>query len=108
MLDLDALCAKPEFIKFNGKDIEVQEPDVEQMLSLVNFSQSINPDSVDDVMKLIGKITELVPELKGAKLNIEQVYALVELLTNMFKTKEQKENLEKGIEVENPKEEATS
>ena len=115
-LDLDALAPKPKTIKFNGKEIVVEQPSMRQVAKLMLFGQkyqeamtNINTTETDDqkeqkMEELLNNLTialkEIIVELKDAMLSSGQVLALMGIIFDMINPEQYKELEKKGIKVE--------
>ena len=115
-LDLDALAPKPKTIKFNGKEIVVEQPSMRQVAKLMLFGQkyqeamtNINTTETDDqkeqkMEELLNNLTialkEIIVELKDAMLSSGQVLALMGIIFDMVNPEQYKELEKKGIKVE--------
>jgi len=115
-LDLDALAPKPKTIKFNGKEIVVEQPSMRQVAKLMLFGQkyqeamaNINTAETDDqkeqkMEELLNNLTivlkEIIVELKDATLSSGQVLALMGIIFDMINPEQYKELEKKGIKVE--------
>lgn len=90
-LDLDVLAPAGAVIKYKGQNINVPPLDVSDYSVLIELQRQmngINNDNSDDpkvVMPMYEKMREfldnLVPELKGEKLNLNQIMAVFNLIT---------------------------
>jgi len=115
-LDLDALAPKPKTIKFDGKEIVVEQPSMRQVAKLMLFGQkyqeamtNINTTETDDqkeqkMEELLNNLTialkEIIVELKDAMLSSGQVLALMGIIFDMINPEQYKELEKKGIKVE--------
>ena len=108
-LDLDALVAKPKTVRYKDKTITINQPTVDDVVKLTSLSIKIGKTGNDineltafvaDTKKLI---YDIVPDLDGAELTVDQLLAMVELISDSAKTKEEKELEKNNVEAENPK-----
>lgn len=94
-LDLDVIVKDPKRVKLGGEVIEIYPPDVTDLLDigkqLLRFEKVQAGEGSGDRMKdatemmdaLRETIDKLAPNLKGKKLTIDQLYAIIGLIKGM-------------------------
>jgi hypothetical protein len=108
-LDLDLLVDNKKKIHLNGKEIEIESPDVLTLFSIFkllndfqNVQNSKKADSVIDAFEAYKKkFNELFPVLEQEKLNFRQMMGLLIFIVQESTTVEQKELKDKGISFDN-------
>ena len=102
-LDLDALSGKYKKVRFNSRIIEVKQPDLKTFLEIMELSTLVGSgddeaeNAIEALNKLIKVVHSLAPDLRGAEINTEQLFALVELIGSMVKPDDVKELQDKGV-----------
>jgi hypothetical protein len=110
IVDLDVLVPQPAIIKFQGKEIQVEQPktvDLLQMGFLLNQIMTDHGYTDDQLQKYIDQLTarmqKCIPELKGHDLNKAQLQRLVNMMTKLAMPEDMKQLEEKGISRADPK-----
>ncbi len=105
-LDLDGLVKKTRSVKLNGKIIEIGQPSLRGLVSLLDCAKSLQglqgTNDIEKITKQVAKfqteIEILIPEIKGSVLTIEQMLALLQLVMELATPSNPSPELE-GIEV---------
>lgn len=112
-LDLDTLTGQSRKVKINGNVIEVFPPSVEELFKLQQLAsqfkkidtENITEDQAFDVLEnLKSAFISLIPQLKDFKVNVEQLFKLLDLIVEMAVPHDLKELEKRGIK---PSTEAT-
>lgn len=105
-LDLDVLAKQSKHVKLNGKTIEVRPLEVGELFSLHKLGkdfQNVNTDDMDEekavqaVEALQGGFERFIPDLKGQKLSLDQMFALLDLVIEMAMPSDVEELEKRGI-----------
>lgn len=106
-LDLDTLVKPSKKIKLGGEAIEIQPPSLEELLKLSKLGGAIQKrqsgekmseeEAVEAINNLRDAFAELIPELKGKALNVEQLLALLDLVVAMAMPSDVSELEKRGI-----------
>lgn len=106
-LDLDTLVKPSKKIRFQGETIEIAPPSLEELLKLSKLGGQIQKKqtgekmSEEEAIEAIGNLREafgeLVPELKGKPLNVEQLLALLEMVVQLAMPSDVAELEKRGI-----------
>lgn len=111
-LDLDALASEYKRVKLKGNEVKIYAPDVKQIMSMMQLGDLLkdfqkdnaDPDVIKETIdKLESVLRECVSELGDMKLNIAQIFGLMNLIVNMAIPENVKELQTKGVEVEGEK-----
>ena len=105
-LDLDTLVSPTKKIRYNGEIIEVNVPDLGQLLKLskvggelqgFNAQETTEEQLAEALDKLRHAISELVPNLAVKELNLNQLLALLTFVTKMAVPSDVSELEKRGI-----------
>lgn len=105
-LDLDILAKPSKTVKLNGKTIEVRPLEVGELFSLHKLGkefQGVDTKNVDEESAvgafnaLQEGLTKFIPDLKGEKLSIDQMFALLDLVISMAMPSDVEELEKRGI-----------
>jgi len=106
-LDLDTLVKPSKTIRLNGEAITIKPPELEELLKLSKLGGAIQKkqtgkkmdesEAVEAINSLRDAFAELVPELKGKSLNVEQLLALLDLVVKMAMPSDVSELEKRGI-----------
>ncbi len=106
-LDLDTLVKPSKKIRLNGEAITINPPSLEELLKLSKLGGAIQAkqtgkkmseeEAVEAINSLRDAFAELVPELKGKSLNVEQLLALLDLVVKMAMPSDVTELEKRGI-----------
>lgn len=109
-LDLDTLVKPSKKIKFGGEVIEIKPPALEELLKLSKLGGQIQKrqsgekmseeEAVEAINSLRDAFAELVPELKGKPLNVEQLLALLDLVVSLAMPSDVTELEKRGIKLD--------
>lgn len=109
-LDLDTLVKPSKRIKFGGEAIEIQPPSLEELLKLSKLGGQIQKrqsgqkmseeEAVEAINSLRDAFADLVPELKGKQLNVEQLLALLDLVVGLAMPSDVTELEKRGIKLD--------
>lgn len=109
-LDLDTLVKPSKTIKLAGEAITINPPSLEELLKLSKLGGQIQKrqtgdkmteeEAVDAINSLRDAFAELVPELKGKPLNVEQLLALLDLVVSMAMPSDVSELEKRGIKLD--------
>lgn len=110
-LDLDTLSQSKKRVKIGGNVIEFDPPSLEDLIELAKLGGQLqkyqgkeqidNVDAMGDVMdKLKNGLTNIVPELKEYKLNINQLLALIDLFVESAQPNDTKELEKRNIKLD--------
>lgn len=109
-LDLDTLVKPSKRIKFGGEAIEIKPPSLEELLKLSKLGGQIQKrqsgqkmseeEAVEAINSLRDAFAELVPELKGKPLNVEQLLALLDLVVGLAMPSDVSELEKRGIKLD--------
>lgn len=86
-LDLDVLANETKKVKYNGELVEFVPPEVGELFAMMKLSSGVKAIDMNDAAqveegynKLRDGITKVIPALKEARLNIKQLFALLDLI----------------------------
>ena len=90
-LDLDGLVKKSKTVKLNGEIIEIQQPSLRGLVALLDCAKGLEGlQGSNDVEKITKQVTKfqqefsnLIPQLGGKTLTIEQMLALLKLVIEL-------------------------
>lgn len=108
-LDLDALTSNTKKIKLNGKEFTITPPDVAELFELMSVgkklrkmnSQDMSEEDAMNAFELMkDAFIKIIPELKGEKVSIEQLFALLQLVTKMAIPSNVKAMEEAGVKID--------
>lgn len=110
-LDLDTLSQAKKRVKISGQIIEFEPPSLEQLIDLAklgsklqkfqNMGENVDVENMSDVMdSLRDGLTNIVPELKEHKLNMQQLLALIDLFVESAQPADAKELEKRGIKLD--------
>lgn len=109
-LDLDTLVKPSKKIKLAGEAITINPPSLEELLKLSKLGGQIQKrqtgekmteeEAVEAINSLRDAFAELVPELKGKPLNVEQLLALLDLVVSMAMPSDVSELEKRGIKLD--------
>lgn len=110
-LDLDTLSQAKKRVKISGQIIEFEPPSLEQLIDLAklgsklqkfqNMGENVDVENMSDVMdSLRDGLTNIVPELKEYKLNMQQLLALIDLFVESAQPADAKELEKRGIKLD--------
>lgn len=109
-LDLDTLVKPSKTIKLAGEAITINPPSLEELLKLSKLGGQIQKrqtgktmteeEAVEAINSLRDAFAELVPELKGKPLNVEQLLALLDLVVSMAMPSDVSELEKRGIKLD--------
>lgn len=110
-LDLDTLVKPSKKVKINGEIIEIEPPELEQLLKLSKLGGEIQKQqtgkkmSEEEAVAAIGRLreafTELVPALKDKKpLNVDQLLALLNMVVTIAMPNDVTELEKRGIKLD--------
>ena len=110
-LDLDTLSQNKKRVKIAGNIIEFDPPSLEDLIELAKLGSklqkiqsagdNVDIDNMSEVMdSLKNGLTNIVPELKEYKLNMEQLLALIDLFVESAQPKDAKELEKRGIKLD--------
>jgi hypothetical protein len=107
IIDLDSVAPPKAIVKFDGKSIELKSPELGKLLEISTLAtplQKANEIAAEQVIDILDRITdkiyEMVPELSGSKLSIQQSLVLVKALQEMAIPQDAKELAAKGIKLD--------
>lgn len=119
-LDLDTLSKSNKRVKIQGDIIEFAPPSLEDLIDLAKLGGQIqkyqqgeiDTKDIDSMSKLMDQLKDglsnIVPELKKYKLNMEQLIALINLLVDSTQPNDQKELAKRGIALDNDQKKTVS
>jgi len=106
-LDLDTLVKPSKTIRLGGEAIVINPPSLEELLKLSKLGGAIQKkqdgkkmseeEAVEAINSLRAAFADLVPELKGKPLNVEQLLALLDLVVKMAMPSDVTELEKRGI-----------
>lgn len=109
-LDLDTLSQSKKRVKIGGNVIEFDPPALEDLIEVAKLggqlqklqgqqaAGEVDAEFMGDVMdKLKNGLSNIVPELKDHKLNIEQLMALINLFVESAQPNDAKELEKRGV-----------
>lgn len=106
-LDLDTLVKPSKTIRLKGEAIVINPPSLEELLKLSKLGGAIQAkqtgkkmseeEAVEAINSLRDAFAELVPELKGKDLNVEQLLALLDMVVKMAMPSDVSELEKRGI-----------
>lgn len=106
-LDLDTLVKPSKVIKLGGEPITINPPQLEELLKLSKLGGAIQKrqsgekmseeEAVEAINNLRAAFVDLIPELKGKQLNVEQLLALLDLVVAMAMPSDVSELEKRGI-----------
>jgi hypothetical protein len=110
-LDLDTLGQSKKRVKIGGSVIEFDPPSLQDLIELAklgsklqkiqNQGDNVDIDNMSSVMdELSNGLTNIVPELKEHKLNMEQLLALIDLFVQSAQPNDTKELEKRGIKLD--------
>lgn len=109
-LDLDTLVKPSKKIKFGGEVIEIKPPSLEELLKLSKLGGQIQKrqsgekmseeEAVEAINSLREAFAELVPELQGKQLNVEQLLAMLDLVVGLAMPSDVTELEKRGIKLD--------
>lgn len=110
-LDLDTLGQSKKRVKIGGQVIEFEPPSLQDLIELAklgsklqkiqNQGDNVDIDNMSSVMdELSSGLTNIVPELKEHKLNMEQLLALIDLFVQSAQPNDTKELEKRGIKLD--------
>lgn len=109
-LDLDTLVKPSKKIRLAGEAITINPPSLEELLKLSKLGGQIQKrqtgekmteeEAVEAINSLRDAFAELVPELKGKPLNVEQLLALLDLVVSMAMPSDVSELEKRGIKLD--------
>jgi hypothetical protein len=110
-LDLDTLGQSKKRVKIGGSVIEFNPPSLQDLIELAklgsklqkiqNQGDNVDIDNMSSVMdELSNGLTNIVPELKEHKLNMEQLLALIDLFVQSAQPNDTKELEKRGIKLD--------
>lgn len=109
-LDLDTLVKPSKTIKLAGEAITINPPSLEELLKLSKLGGQIQKrqtgekmteeEAVEAINSLRDAFADLVPELKGKPLNVEQLLALLDLVVSMAMPSDVSELEKRGIKLD--------
>lgn len=110
-LDLDTLGQSKKRVKIGGQVIEFEPPSLQDLIELAklgsklqkiqNQGDNVDIDNMSSVMdELSNGLTNIVPELKDHKLNMEQLLALIDLFVESAQPNDAKELEKRGIKLD--------
>lgn len=110
-LDLDTLGQSKKRVKIGGNVIEFDPPSLQDLIELAklgsklqkiqNEGDNVDVENMSSVMdELSNGLTNIVPELKEHKLNMEQLLALIDLFVQSAQPNDTKELEKRGIKLD--------
>lgn len=110
-LDLDTLSQNKKRVKISGQIIEFDPPSLQDLIELAklgsklqkiqNEGDNVDVENMSSVMdELSNGLTNIVPELKEHKLNMEQLLALIDLFVQSAQPNDTKELEKRGIKLD--------
>lgn len=111
-LDLDTLSQDKMRVKIQGNVVEFNPPSLEDLIELAKLGGKMqkfkggqidtnDADEMSEVMDALKQgIANVVPELKEYKLNIDQLLAVLTLLTDKAQATDTKELEKRGIKLD--------
>lgn len=110
-LDLDTLGQSKKRVKIGGNVIEFDPPSLQDLIELAKLGSklqkiqsqgdNVDIDNMSSVMdELSNGLTNIVPELKEHKLNMEQLLALIDLFVQSAQPNDTKELEKRGIKLD--------
>lgn len=110
-LDLDTLGQSKKRVKISGNVIEFDPPSLEDLIELAklgsklqkiqNQGDNVDIDNMGEVMdSLKNGLSNIVPELKDHKLNMNQLLALIDLFVESAQPNDAKELEKRGIKLD--------
>jgi hypothetical protein len=90
-LDLDGLVKKTKTVKLDGEIIEIQQPSLRGLVALLDCAKGLEglqgSTDVEKITKHVAKFqtefSNLIPQLGGKTLTIEQMLALLKLVIDL-------------------------
>lgn len=118
-LDLDTLSQDKKRVKIGGNVIEFDPPSLEDLIDLAKLGGKLqkyqgqeavdNIDEMSDVMEnLKTGLSNIVPQLKEYKLNMQQLLALIDLFVDSAQPNDAKELEKRGIKLDNDQKKTVS
>lgn len=102
--DLDALIPEKRVIKYEKEEISVPPPKTGDLLRLGTLAQKMaEVESLDDVelnkavLDLTSQVYKMIPALDGKTLNLAQLQALIQILSEMAVPKDIEALNKRGI-----------
>lgn len=109
-LDLDTLVKPSKKVRIDGQIIEIKPPALEELLKLSKLGGAIQKrqtgekmseeDAVAAINDLRAAFGELVPELAGKALNVEQLLALLDMVVSLAMPSDVSELEKRGIKLD--------
>lgn len=94
MLDLDSLENPKKSIKLQGKEAELRYPSLRQLAKLLALAEKMKTENEKEISEAILGLNdlfkELIPDLGDYELNLNQIYALIQVFSDMSTPDEMK------------------
>lgn len=104
IVDLDVFTAEPRLLRFEGRDITVNQPSTIDYIQMGFLADKLSRDEgltdqevAETLDRLLRRFYKLIPELNGHPLNKSQIAVLIAMFTEMILPKSAIELEAKGI-----------
>ena len=93
-LDLDKLQDPVKKVKIHDKVMDLKYPSLQQLAKMLQLAEDVKSEDTGVVLKVIvdlsGLFRELIPELGDYELNMNQIFALIQLFVEISTPEEVK------------------
>ena len=118
-LDLDTLSQDKKRVKIGGEVIEFDPPSLEDLIELAKLGGKLqkyqgqqNVENIDEMSEVMdglkNGLSNIVPELKDKKLNLQQLLALIDLFVDSAQPNDVKELEKRGIKMDDDQKKTAS
>ncbi len=103
IIDLDVLLPKTVIIKFDGQEITIKQPSVEETIQFGYYVKELDKsESTGEGIEVAAAnvrnhIWKLIPQLEGKAISIQQQRKLIDIIARMNLSEEELKNIENKI-----------